>query len=54
MASAYGYSLDREAVAFLLGCSARERRLFVAAFEQMARYPAIAGDFSYQGSDGRT
>lgn len=31
MAPAYGYSLDREAVAALLLCSGRERRLLVTA-----------------------
>jgi len=53
MATAYGYSLDREAVAVLLLCSARERRLLVAAFEKMAGFPAVAGDVCYQGGDGR-
>lgn len=53
MAAAYGYSLDREAVSFLLGCNLRERRLLVAAFEQMAQYPTAIGDFSHRGNDGR-
>ena len=50
---AYGYSLDGEAVASLLLCSSRERRLLVAAFEQMARFPFSTGDFNESGPDGR-
>ena len=50
---AYGYSLDREAVASLLLCTARERRLLVAALEQMARFPFSTGDFNATGPDGR-
>ena len=53
MDRAYGYSLDREAVAPLLYGSARQRRLLVAAFEQIARFPLAAGDFSETGPDGR-
>lgn len=53
MAAPYGYSLDREAVAVLLLCSVRERRLLVGAFEQMAAHPAVAGDFRFLGPDGR-
>lgn len=53
MATAYGYSLDREAVAALLLCSGKERRLLVSAFEHLARYPSITGDFRHQGADGR-
>ena len=53
MDAGYGYSLDREAVAVLLLCSGRERRLLIAAFEQMARYPMVAGDFHYEGPDAR-
>lgn len=53
MDQAYGYSLDREAVAPLLLGSARARRLLVAAFEQIARFPLAVGDFSETGPDGR-
>lgn len=53
MAPAYGYSLDREAVASLLSCPARERRLLVAAIEQIARHPLLVGDFSFKQPDGR-
>lgn len=49
----YGYSLDREAVASLLLCSARERRLLVTAFEKIAQYPKAVGDFHDLGPDGR-
>jgi hypothetical protein len=53
MGAAYGYSLDREAVACLLLCPARERRLLVAALEKMARYPLAIGDLREIGPDGR-
>ncbi|MFZ5494786.1 MAG: hypothetical protein ACOZE5_05545 [Verrucomicrobiota bacterium] len=53
MNAGYGYSLDSEAVAVLLLCSGRERRLLVAAFDQLARYPTVAGDFHYVGPDAR-
>lgn len=53
MDAAYDYSLDREAVAVLLLCSGRDRRMLVAAFEQMARYPHSSGDFHHAGPDGR-
>lgn len=53
MIPAYGYSLDSEAVTFLLSCTARERRLLVGTFEQMARYPFAVGDFHLIGSDER-
>ena len=53
MATPYGYSLDGEAVTVLLQCPVRERRLLVAAFEQLARYPGSTGDFHHRGPDGR-
>lgn len=53
MTAPYGYSLDREAVAVLVLCSARERRLLLPAFEQLARYPHSVGDYCFLGSDGR-
>lgn len=54
MGSGYGYSLDREAVEVLLQCSVGERRRLLAVFEQLARYPFLAGDHRWIGADGRT
>jgi hypothetical protein len=53
MASDYGYSLDREAVAALLACLGRERRLLVDACERIAQFPFSIGDFAMRGEDGR-
>jgi hypothetical protein len=53
MASDYGYSLDREAVAALLACSGRERRLLFDACERIAQFPFSIGDFAMRGEDGR-
>jgi hypothetical protein len=53
MASGYDYSLDREAVAELLKCTARERRVLVDAFEAITRHPTMAGDYSFRGTNGR-
>jgi len=53
MASSYGYSLDRDAVAALLEGSERERRLLVDACERIAQFPFSTGDFAMRGEDGR-
>jgi len=53
MASGYDYLLDREAVAELLKCSSRDRRILVDAFAQIARHPLMTGDYSFRNSDGR-
>jgi hypothetical protein len=53
MGAGYEYSLDREAVAVLLQCSRKERRVLAEIFERMARYPFFIGDLQLAGSDGR-
>ena len=53
MASPFDYSRDREAVAVLMQCSAREQRLFVDAFDMLGRQPGTTGDYTFVDSDGR-
>ena len=54
MPAGYDYSLDRSAVTVLAASSAREQRLLLAAFDQLAQHPHTRGDYSYTDSDGRT
>ena len=53
MGAGYEYSLDREAVAVLLQCSRRERRVLIETFDRMAHYPFFTGDLQLAGPDGR-
>ena len=54
MTAAYGYALGADAVHAFATLKVRRREQLLRAFERLARYPQLGGDYQEFGASGRT